>query len=356
MLKRLVINHLRNIDSRSFDLDPRFNIICGANGSGKTAFLEAIYFLSHGRSFRANRPSRMISHQENAFNLFCELELEDKTHKIGLSREQNGDGQLKIDGKNEPSHVAAARLVPTLLFNPESFSQFWQGAKMRRALIDWGLFYQRGAFFKNWQLFSRNLKQRNAALRSGAKADMVTLWDEPIAQLADKIDADRKAYIEAFFPVVEAILADFLPHLSISMSYVRGWSKEKTLMDCLQDNLEQDQKLGYTYAGPHRSDIRFRVGSAAAIDVLSRGQQKLLICALKLAQGMIFEELSGQSGIYLLDDLCSELDAPNRQKLFDRLAQMRSQVFVTIIEPELLDLKDKKLIEMGLNCHESLTS
>lgn len=347
MLTRLVIDKFRNIDSLSCEFDPRFNVVCGQNGSGKTAFLEAIYFLSHGRSFRANRPTRMIKHKESAFSLFTELQIDGETHKIGLSRDQHGDGQLKIDGKSESSHVPATRMIPTLLFNPESFSQFWQGAKMRRSLIDWGLFYQRGEFFNNWQLFSRNLKQRNAALRAGSNADMITLWDEPIAALADKIDADRKAYVDDFFPLVQELLADFLPQMTISISYMRGWTKDKSLIDCLTENIEQDRKMGYTYSGPHRADIRFRVGQASAIDVLSRGQQKLLICALKLAQGMIFEKISGQSCIYLLDDLCSELDAMNQQKLFDRLNNMHSQVFVSIIESEQLDLKEKNVIEMS---------
>lgn len=341
MLKHLKISQFRNLEALSVDLSDRLNLIVGDNGSGKTSVLEAIYFLSHARSFRSNRLQRLIRDEQAQFNLFTEVDIASQEHRIGLERGRDGSAKLKLDDQMQQSHTAVARLLPTLLFNPESFSQFWSGSKFRRSLIDWGLFYQCPEFLTQWQMLTRNLKQRNAALKQGQSAQMLTLWDDAIIELSGQIDVMRRDYVAAYLPIVENLLSDFIKDQKLSIQYYRGWAKDRELANCLAESVEQDRKMGYTHYGPQRADLRFRVGTAMAQDVLSRGQQKLLICCLKLAQGMLFTQSVGQPCIYLLDDLCSELDRHNRDLLFDHLKSVEAQVFVTAIEEEsLLSLSD----------------
>lgn len=112
---------------------------------------------------------------------------------------------------------------------------------------------------------------------------------------------------------IENTCKQFLPEFSLSISFQRGWDKETDYSDILVRQFERDQMLTYTALGPHKADLRIRVE-----DILSRGQLKLLMCALKLAQGEYFTRQSGQRCLYLLDDFASELDKDRRQLLPER--------------------------------------
>ena len=103
-------------------------------------------------------------------------------------------------------------------------------------------------------------------------------------------------------------------------------------MDVLIASRQQDTKYGSTQNGPHRADIIVKAGSIAAIDVLSRGQQKVLVSALKITQGMLFSSAIGEQCIYLVDDLPAELDPVNRAKILEMLIDLDGQLFVTCVE------------------------
>ncbi len=350
MLQRLIIQNFRNIPSLEFSPSSQFNFITGSNGSGKTAFLEAIYFLSHGRSFRTLKFSRLIQQEQNGFTLFGELSQNNQTHQIGVSRDQSGNGKLKLDGALLHSHVPVTQLLPSLLINPELYSQFWQGSAPRRSILDWGLFYQEPEFLNLWQRCSRVLKQRNSALRQNSPDNLITLWDETLISLSEKLDFFRKNYFENLSDLIQSKLKDFLHDQSIQLFYHKGWpseknkDKDKNLGDYLKDHLEQDKQLGHTYYGPHRADIKIKVHAdfhqANAQEILSRGQQKKLITTLRLAQGQLLEKNTGRPCFYLLDDLASELDLINRKELLDQLSDMSSQIFMTALAPDLFDLKN----------------
>jgi DNA replication and repair protein RecF len=94
--------------------------------------------------------------------------------------------------------------------------------------------------------------------------------------------------------------------------------------------------MGFTQQGPQRADLRIRVGRHAAVEVLSRGQQKLVVSALKLAQGQLLEQLSGRTCLYLIDDLPAELDGDHRRIFCQWLERLNCQVFITSVDREAL--------------------
>jgi len=336
MLQRLVINQFRNLSNLSIQAHPKFNLITGPNGSGKTSILEAIYFLSHGRSFRTQKITRLIQESQKDFTLFAELSQQNNTYQLGTLRDSDGESRLKINGELAHSHVPAAKLLPSLLINPELYSQFWQGSNLRRAILDWGLFHQEPDFIHTWQKFSRVLKQRNANLKQN---NFLTIWDEPLAQLSEKLDFYRAQYFAELLDLIKLFLKDFLDTHHIQISYYRGWPKDQDLFTCLQNHIQQDQHLGHTHFGAHRADIKIRIHQGNAQDILSRGQQKRLITSIKLAQGELFESKTQQSCIYLLDDLSAELDQENKQALINKLTQMSSQIFLTSLDPEYFEFE-----------------
>ncbi len=343
MLQRLVINQFRNLSNLSIQAHPKFNLITGANGSGKTSILEAIYFLSHGRSFRTQRMARLIQESQKDFTLFAEILQQDKTYQLGTLRDSAGESRLKINGEISHSHVHAAKLLPSLLINPELYSQFWQGSNLRRAILDWGLFHQEPEFIQIWQKFSRVLKQRNAQLK---QAHYLNIWDAPLAELSEKLDVYRAQYFLDLLALIKLFLSDFLETHQIQISYYRGWPKDQDLLTCLKNHTQQDQQLGHTHFGAHRADIKIRIHQGNAQDILSRGQQKRLITSIKLAQGELFETNTQQSCIYLLDDLSSELDQDNKNALIKKLTQMSSQIFLTSLDPDYFELEGVQQVNL----------
>ena len=127
-------------------------------------------------------------------------------------------------------------------------------------------------------------------------------------------------------------------HTDLSVQYKRGWPEESSLDEWLATNRELDVKYGSTQAGPHRADLEVKIGRRKATESLSRGQEKLLVCALKVAQGELLSAAVGRRCLYLVDDLPAELDSQNRQRVMKHLLTLGSQLFVTSVEAEAIDL------------------
>lgn len=328
-ITRLTLSNFRHFSS--FEMYPhhRFNLIIGENGTGKTSILEAIYFLGSARSHRTNQLARIIQEGVDAFTLFTEIETLEGAHHVGLNRTKQGEGKSKLNGKIQPNHIEIAQLLPILMFNPESFSLLTEGSKGRRQLLDWGIFHQSPEFYPAWHIAKKVLAHRNAMLKSRQTPELLQLFDQQLISASEKIDSLREDYVAQLMPIVTRLIGDFLARHDVHLQYFRGWSKEDDLADLLKLNLRHDQEKGYTQAGPHRADLRLRVGKIPAQDILSRGQQKLLICAIKLAQGILFEKQTGRKAIYLLDDIGSELDDQHRQHLLGLLKDLKAQVFAT---------------------------
>ena len=111
-LTRLLIRDFRNIESADLALSPGFNFLVGANGSGKTSVLEAIYTLGHGRAFRSLQIGRVIRHEQESFVLHGRLQGEERETAIGLTKDKQGDSKVRIDGTDGHKVAELALLMP----------------------------------------------------------------------------------------------------------------------------------------------------------------------------------------------------------------------------------------------------
>ena len=142
-----------------------------------------------------------------------------------------------------------------------------------------------------WQRLQQALRQRNSWLRHGTlDGASDAAWSRELSLASDEIDGYRRAYIQALKPVFETTLKALLDLDGLTLSYYRGWDKDRPLVDVLASSLERDRAMGHTQSGPQRADLRLKVGSHNAAEVLSRGQQKLVVCALRIAQGHLVSE------------------------------------------------------------------
>lgn len=337
---RLKTSYFRNLIELDLEFSPRFNFIFGSNGSGKSSLLEAIYFLSLGRSFRSTLSSRAIHYEARQFNLFSVVLGESVTTTLGLEKTRQGKTRIKI-GNNIKSIAELAKLLPTQFVNPNSYYLLSGGPKARRQFIDWGVFHVEPQFYAIWQHFQQTLKQRNAALQKQLLEDQIKIWNGELIAFAVEITRMREKYLQQLTPLITELIGELVDLQELKIEFYQGWDKQSTLEEALTRSFFRDSSLGYTQYGPQRADLLIKVRSYPVHEVLSRGEQKLLAYALQLAQGLLLKKLTKKSCIYLFDDLFAELDEVKQGYLLSLLNRLEAQVFITVIESNLIkQLKD----------------
>jgi DNA replication and repair protein RecF len=332
ILKTVSLSGFRNIIGERLELSPHLNIFFGKNGSGKTSVLEALYVLSCGRSFRAAKLDSVINLGAAEATVFVEV---GDGSRLGFTRSKTGKNSLKLSGAIQSNWEAAARTIPTQVIDANSFALLEGGPKSRRQFLDWGAFHVEPEFVRSWRSFKKCLFNRNLLLKRGVRDPLeIKIWTEKFAAAAQSVDRVRAAYFDGFRENFYSVYSDLDPIFAerVKLSYSRGWLNQDHLLDVLAASYESDCRYGAAQVGPHRADLLFRIGRDSVKETLSRGQQKILVCALKIAQGRYFAESNGRECLYLVDDLPNELDADNSLKVLKKLIELKSQIFVTCVD------------------------
>ena len=395
-IKRLLINDFRNLEYVELTPCSGFNFICGPNGSGKTSIIEAIHYLSLARSFRTSSYQYLIRQGQPQFTLFAQVQADNAEldTTIGLLRPRNGEPVIKINSDPITRMVDLIDHIYVQIIHPQGVELITKSAEVRRAFIDWGVYYTDPEFKQLWLQYRKTLKQRNTLLRrDGPKRryqspfsdftpqltegiaglqgeasltlnaalasnlgfeqqnfgcdkhgfdqpnfgfDEMGVWDEALARLSEQITQKRQAYLEQLQVILQDIVGQFLPDFHLKFELNQGWEKGQDLRVLLAQNLEKDRGLGYTLYGCHRADLKIKNNNISAGATLSRGQLKMLVYAMRLAQGMLLRQLTNRTCIYLIDDLNSELDDRAQRILLDTLVSCQHQVFISNIQQELL--------------------
>ena len=337
-ISKLTINNLRNILTAELLPSSGVNFIYGANGSGKTSTLESLSMLGLGRSFRSHKYKTLINNEQDSLTVFARLQSDNGVVvPIGVSRHRGGDSTFRVAGDNVNSAAALAAYLPIQVINSHTYELLEGSPKSRRQFIDWLVFHVEPKFYPLWKAAQRCLKHRNSLLRRDRIDRLeITPWDVELCSLTEAIEGYRQHTLGLFQTEFKQLVSEFVAVDNLSLSYQRGWDADQSYTEHLQQSFERDFQSGYTRAGVHRADIRIKVGRQLAVDILSRGQQKLLVCAMKIAQGLVFYRQTGRRCIYLVDDLPAELDPQYRQLLAHWLDKIGSQVFVTGVDKETL--------------------
>jgi DNA replication and repair protein RecF len=335
-LARLEITAVRNLRAVSLPALEQTNVFFGDNGSGKTSILESIFLLGMARSFRSNQIKSVISHGSERCTVFGELvQAAGGSRRLGVSRDQQGGLQAKIAGVNLRSTSELAEHLPLQVINSESFNLLIGSPAHRRQYLVWGVFHVEHHFQLAWQRFQRALKQRNSLLRRGKISDAALRpWDKELCEAGGEVDAHRARYFSELEPIFLQLLPRLSPELQVDLRYRRGWDRESSLADALVSSTKSDREQGFTHVGPQRADLKVLAGRNAASEILSRGQQKLVVCALKLAQGQLMSQRRGRSSLYLVDDLPAELDKRHCQRVVEVLMELDTQVYITCVEKD----------------------
>ncbi len=337
-LTQLQIKNFRNLKDTQLTPVQGVNLISGDNASGKTSLLEAIYYLSHVRSFRTPYVTDLILRQSPYLQLVANIETTDNIIvPFGIRRSRN-KSEIRVNKQPVKRVSDIAAQFPVLAIHPDSYKLITGSPSQRRQYMDWGVFHVEHGFFQAWQRFKKALAQRNASLKSRQKQDVCQLWNNEIHNTAHYIDQLRQQYFDKLSPYFYQLTQQFFSDDTVDIEYKRGWSAEQPLLDVLQQNLQKERMKGFTQYGPHRAEITIKVNGQSAQTCISRGQQKLLVALMRLAQAMQFTEATDHPCVLLYDDLPAELDANHRKSILSVLSKMNIQLFVTAIEKEQIDL------------------
>lgn len=356
LLKRLRLRHFRTYDTLDLHLLPGVTLLHGANGTGKTNMLEAIYSLATTKSFRTRSDREMISWTASA-------EEEPRFTRLEADVEANG-GPSRIDmvvteGPARPGTEPVARkqfklngrplraadmvgTLKTVLFSPDDIALVTGSPSLRRRYMDLMLCQVDHRYLRTLQEYHRILAQRNSLLqRLRGRPEPISLlefWDEKLVTAGVAIMVARKGMLrllsdfarEAYTDIAglgEELSVRYKPSLDEA-----GTTQDVDLPDLLRKRLGQQQTKeiyqGMTLTGPHRDDLEFLINQADAQYFGSRGQQRSVALALRLAELRYMTNRTGERPILLLDEALAELDDARRELLL-RLMETHPQVLAT---------------------------
>jgi len=329
-LNSLEVRDFRCIEHAQLELDARCTVIAGANASGKTSLLEAIYFLGSGRSFRTSQSELLIRQGTEAFMVAGRVHSSGREVALGVNIGR-AKSELRIAGQSARGFAELAGKLPTQVIEPGVHRLLEDGPLERRRFLDWGVFHVEPQFITAWRRYQRALRQRNAALKSKGPVASVTAWDEELVAAGELVTQHRRDYVNSVQSVLTSVVGALMG-VPVAAEYRQGWPEGVSLSKALGDSLSRDQRQGATTVGPHRSDLALLVDQIPARERISRGQQKLLAAGLMLAQLSFHAAHNAERPCLLLDDPAAELDVDNLHRLLKAVAETPAQLVVTTVD------------------------
>ncbi len=332
----LALSHFRSYVSTRLEAGADPVVLCGPNGAGKTNVLEAISMLSPGRGLR-RAASVDLARRPEALGWKVTAELDGRhRHQIETWAEDAAPRQVRVDGKPAPQ-VALGRLVRILWLVP-SMDRLWTEApEGRRRFLDRVTLSFHPGHGGDVTAFERAMRERNRLLREDVRdvrwfaALEGRMAEAGAAIAANRHDALRRlaaAFAEAqtAFPVADLALVDEAPTTAEALAEL--WARSR----------ERDQAVGRTLAGPHRADLAATyVDKGMAARDCSTGEQKALLISLVLANARALSALTGAAPILLLDEVAAHLDVGRRTALYDEIAALGAQAWMTGTDRHLFD-------------------
>lgn len=347
MLKELTLVNFRNFSNFSLNFSDNLTVILGGNGAGKTSILEALNVLALGKSFRVSNIDKVINHDNDFFRLHLKISnlSLDLEQEIKLSKKALGKKNTYLDNNSITNLSEISKIVPLFLMEGDYFRAFNLGSLYRQKVVNWTMFHVEHQFHSLWRDYSRALKQRNVLLKQRVSYSKLNPWDEILSEEGEKIYLLQQKIIKditpVFFDVSKKLNIDVK---DLELIFTPGWNTQENLINLFKNKQLADMSCGYTSVGPHKFDINFQKRGLLARDVLSRGQQKLVLLALGLACAEYLYKENNIKCMFLLDDIASELDLTVLNTVIDYLLINNHQVVMTSLFLEGINNSDKGLV------------
>lgn len=341
-LQSLELRGFRNLAPLRWQPGPRFNVIHGDNGQGKSNLLEAIDYLRRLKSFRGAVPDELIGHDQQQADLKARLSLlpAPRTYHIRLQR--GAPRKVTVDGKRPRSMAVHATTCQVVLFHAGDLSLTVGGPDQRRTFLDRMLEAFDPSYASTLASYDKALRSRNRLLKAEhAQPRAIRAYDELLAAAGAVIGQSRSQLTTHMAAAVASTFERISEQaLGLRIEYEpRVEPTVEALGEALAQSMAKDLARGFTTAGPHADDLGFHFRHARTKRFASQGQQRSIVLALKIVE---LEELTRRVGsvpILLLDDVSSELDRTRNRLFFQCLAELGGQVFLTTTHPEFILLE-----------------
>lgn len=331
--EKISLKNYRNIEKAEISLMPDINVLYGENAQGKTNLLEGIYYFAYGKSFRLAKDKELIRFGNESASIKIEFSdaVRKRSHEVRFfdsSRKICLKENIKISRMSE--FIGIFRAV---LFSPEHLSIVKDGPSERRNFEDIAISQLYPAYMSSITRYQKTLMQRNSLLKepeSFSFKDMLYVYSDQLATEAAFISEYREKYTERLNSHVSDIISDMTAGKeSVKINYGKRKSKEEYLK-LLTENTEKEIRAGTTLYGTHKDDIYIELNGKDSRSFASQGQQRSIALSMKLAEGEISREITGEYPVFLFDDILSELDRKRKEYILSGLKG--KQVIITCCE------------------------
>ncbi|MBW6457643.1 MAG: DNA replication and repair protein RecF [FCB group bacterium] len=365
MIKQAALKNVRNFDEYKVTFFPGINILLGENGAGKTSVLEAIYFISFTKSFKAQSDIDMLKQGEDHFQIRTEWEGQKVKHAQGNFLKPN-EKRFIMDGETITRFSDVIGIFPLVFQSPEDFRITSGGSGERRRYFDKFISQISKKYLRDLIQYRKLIKNRNAHLKERSilkkynYTDQLEAYDIQLSPLMFRIVQTRKIYTEHFNRHLQSICDNiFDGRVVAGIRYFPSISANTETdfqirhLERTQQNIEQEIALRRTLWGPNYDKYVFLRNDTPLIHYASQGEHKIWMTMLKLAEGEIIEEVSGHEPVFLFDDLFAEMDINNSRRIIENIL-IKKQALITTTD--LNDLRrygvetargDIHIIEMG---------
>jgi DNA replication and repair protein RecF len=329
VVNKLAVQNFRSHENYEVEFSPNVTVITGANGSGKTSLIEAVYVALQGTSFKGS-DSDVLKVEKPWWKI--DLILTDnkkRTIKFDPARE-TGRKQFVIDSKTNYRLLPKYK-YPIVLFEPDDLRLLNGSPSRRRQFIDRFVSQLNPIYAVTLRKYERALHQRNNLLKKPFTSDdELFAWDVAISEYGAYIIEQRILFIEQINNNLNDAYNDIARSgdvVSVHYSHTFIGDIKQKLLNELFAHKERDKAVGSTSAGPHRHDVIFKFNQLPALSVASRGEVRTIVLALKFLEVDIIERITNNKPIILLDDVFSELDLARQKSLSDTIRS--HQIIIT---------------------------
>jgi DNA replication and repair protein RecF len=332
------LSEVRNYRTLSWHPAPRLNVVSGPNAQGKTNLLEALGFIITGRSFRTSRLAEIPHWGAEATALVGDLVRGEtqRTVRRGLNRLEDGTWQSTGEAAPEWARVIA--------FGWQDLEIVNGAPAARRNFVDGfaGRLYPNhiATLLRFRQILARRNRLLQQRTHDAAQVAKLQPWNEQLATVGmELLERRRKAVaaLQTELARVYTALSGARTKVEVRYRTSLGEATEPAaLLAALEHRQREEMRRGVTLVGPHRDDLAIEIDGVDARAFGSRGQQRLVALALRLAEVMPVTEAAGTAPVLLLDDALSELDATVRGYVL-REVQSAEQVFLTTPDTPMVE-------------------
>jgi DNA replication and repair protein RecF len=348
LLLEVKTRDFRNLVEQGVTLARHTTVLFGANGQGKTNFLEACYLLCSLRPLRAHKLAELVRiGSERSALVAGKFDLPSGVREVEVEIGREGRN-ARVDGKpvRDPDELFGG--LATVAFTPDDLAVVKGGPEGRRRLLDRAVQNRHPAHLADARDYQRALRSRNELLRQGADPALLASFDEPLARLGATLRTRREEILEEVRPGAQSAFAEIArgePPLVVTYLAAGrdsddlaggGASLETRLLEALRRRLPRDRERGYTSVGPHADDLGLSLGERAARLYASQGQSRAVVLAFKIGEIENLRRAQGRAPLLLLDDVSSELDPERNAWLMQYLAALEGQVVLTTTDLKLV--------------------